>query len=82
MIKYIIKSPTTIFIMQKSFWNPGAVDKGSISVYKFGKYANIWDPWMMDSFKATSSVLGKRSIPTELVNMIQDFTHIKDQHTN
>ena len=48
--------------------------------YKSEYYANIWDPWMMDSFKTTSSVLGKRSIPADLINMIQDFTHIKDQH--
>ena len=42
----------------------------------------LWDPWMMDSLNTTSSVLGKRkrSIPADLINMIQDFTHIKDQH--
>ena len=39
-------------------------------------YANIWDPWMMDSFKTTSSVLSKRSIPADLINMIQEFTHV------
>ena len=47
------------------------------------KYCVIfWDPWMMDSLNTTSSVLGKRkrSIPADLINMIQDFTHIKDQH--
>ena len=45
-------------------------------------YANIWDPWMMDSFKTTSYVLGKRSIPADLINMIQEFTHFKNQHTD
>ena len=45
------------------------------------RYAyNIWDPWMMDGFKTTSSVLSKRSIPADLINMIQEFTHIEDQH--
>ena len=48
--------------------------------YKPEYYVNIWDPWMMDSFKTTSSVLGKRSIPADLINMIQDFTHFEDQH--
>ena len=47
-----------------------------------GKICYIWDPWMMDSFKTTSSVLRKRSIPADLINMIQEFTHTKDQHTD
>ena len=34
---------------------------------------------MMDSKKTTSSVLWKRLIPTVLINMIQEFTHVTDQ---
>ena len=48
----------------------GVYSKAELA-YKPEYYVNIWDAWMMDSFKATSSVLGKRSIPAELVNMIR-----------
>ena len=47
-----------------------------------GKMYVMWDPWMEDSFKTTCSVLWKRLIPTVLINMIQEFTHIKDQEIN
>ena len=61
---------------QSEVWSKSRV------AYKPEYYVNIWDPWMMDSFKTTSSVLGKRSIPADLINMIQEFTHTKDQHTD
>ena len=61
---------------QSGVWSKSRV------AYKPEYYVNIWDPWMMDSFKTTSSVLGKRSIPADLINMIQEFTHTKDQHTD
>ena len=59
----------------------GVCSKSRVA-YKPECYVNIWDPWMMDSFKTTSSVLRKRSIPADLINMIQEFTHAKDQHTD
>ena len=61
---------------QSEVWSKSRV------AYKPEYYVNIWDPWMMDSFKTTSSVLRKRSIPADLINMIQEFTHTKDQHTD
>ena len=46
----------------------------SIIAYKPEYYVNFYDPWMMDSCKTTNSVLRKRSIPTDLIYMIQDYT--------
>ena len=78
--RLVLKEPSTADSISKILGiSLNMLDITSSHFFKFAynseHYANIWDPWMMDSFKTTSSVLGKRSIPADLINMIQEFTH-------
>lgn len=42
-------------------------------------FETIWDPWVLNSDKVTKSAL-KDFIPTDMITIIQDLTHIQDQH--
>ena len=46
---------------------------------KLKDFETIWDPWVLNSDKVTKSAL-KDFIPTDMITIIQDLTHIQDQH--
>ena len=46
---------------------------------KLKDFETIWDPWVLNSDKVTKSAL-KDFIPTDMITIIQDLTHVQDQH--
>lgn len=70
-----------IFTMLKiKNWDVRPCNKNCICFnIKETKMTPIWDPWRWNSDKATQSVLQANSIPIEMIPMMMDFVHIKNQ---